>query len=385
MSDESVCILEPPDTWAYEPPESIWHFIKSLANQQEIDVIENKIGSSLIEESLDLHAEIDTLLEIWRDYRHETERTLLTYRQPQNPKKNLEPANVRNTLKKEIALFLNQLRQQYKMDHTKFNAQILKNNHNLNVINYVLGTPVNKNEDLLNEDRPRTSRSRLGFDTPLIPRPRTKQQLNEQIENLPEDKINFVDIDTIVDKIQTILNDEIKQLKDDIEFLMDCLDKESEFRIKTSGMLKEPSINELKEERKKLESDLLNCKNVVKISGLPTSVSAINSNRSISRITPSPPGSASSMRSLNSVKSVQSVKSVRSVSSNKTLTHRVVKAPLTIVSPSQNVSKLKLDLIQRNNSASSSIDLTSSSSSSMANGQSSSARKFRQMVLESRE
>ena len=57
---------------------------------------------------MDLHNEIDTLLEIWRDYRNETMTSLNQIKQSSN--KNLpEPPNIRETLKKEIKFFVKQM------------------------------------------------------------------------------------------------------------------------------------------------------------------------------------------------------------------------------------------------------------------------------------
>lgn len=125
----------------YQPPESLWQFIKSIANEKELDVIKNIIGESLVEMSLDLHNEIDSLLEIWRDYRNETMVTLNKIKQDSVSSKtsNLpEPPNIRETLKQEIRLFVTQMREHFKNDESKFCRQILANEHNLGVINYVL-------------------------------------------------------------------------------------------------------------------------------------------------------------------------------------------------------------------------------------------------------
>ena len=85
----------------YEPPESLWQLIKSVANERELDTIKSIIGESLIETSIDLHNEIDSLLEIWRDYRYET--TVSINQIDQKGSKNIslpEPPNIRETLAK---------------------------------------------------------------------------------------------------------------------------------------------------------------------------------------------------------------------------------------------------------------------------------------------
>ena len=59
--------------YSYEPPESLWQLITENVNESELDAIKAAIGESLVDTSIELHSEIETLLDIWRDYRHETE------------------------------------------------------------------------------------------------------------------------------------------------------------------------------------------------------------------------------------------------------------------------------------------------------------------------
>ena len=125
----------------YAPPESLWQLIKSVANERELDTIKSIIGESLIENNIDLHNEIDSLLEIWRDYRYETNVTLNQTLDQKNGKCLPEPPNMRETLKKEINFFVKQMRAQYKEDK-HFQLRIATNNHNLSVINYVLNSEV---------------------------------------------------------------------------------------------------------------------------------------------------------------------------------------------------------------------------------------------------
>ena len=175
----------------YEPPESLWQLIKSIANERELDVIKSIIGQAVIESSIDLHNEIDTLLEIWRDYRNETMVSLNQIKQNMNKSTNLpEPPNIRDTLKKEIRFFVTQMREVYR-EEDKFCKQIVANNHNLNVINYALNSNSSSTETVydLNQsklnlkmnlkrssstghmtlERPQTSvNKRTGIETPII-------------------------------------------------------------------------------------------------------------------------------------------------------------------------------------------------------------------------
>jgi hypothetical protein len=167
----------------YEPPESLWQLIRSVANERELDVMKRVIGESLVETSLDLHGEIDTLLEIWRDYRHETALSISQMRQSKKDALNLpEPPNQRETLKKEIEFFVRQLRETFKENDDRFATKILSKNHNLNVINYVLNTSqlsASSSQSTLRNGsngssseflvhRPSSSMSRQGLETPVM-------------------------------------------------------------------------------------------------------------------------------------------------------------------------------------------------------------------------
>jgi hypothetical protein len=479
----------------YEPPESLWQLIKSVANERELDTIKSIIGESLIENSIDLHNEIDSLLEIWRDYRNETNVTLNQIDLKNSKNLSLpEPPNIRETLKKEINFFVKQMREQYKEDD-HFRRQISANNHNLNVINYVLNTALTKSEFQKNFSNPVRSRStserpvsvvnNTGNETPVIfnssegvgrqSRQRVRYRsisrssslscsssrnqvksvisnygdinvpgtLSENIESyVDEDKINCMQIDEIADHLRELLQQECDTLLKDIEFLYECIDQEREYRDSSKqSIYHEPSLNELKEERKRLETDIMSAtsRNQAKISKLPLTVSSQGNNRSINsplvRPTPSPPGSASSTKSKISIISTndinlkdRSVSKGRSPSlkqselktSNSIKTTTIQKAPIITTTTSNNnnssikrsssinntpkmVSKPntiknqtnflnngldKLDFkpsLSRSNSVSSIASSVASSMSSSTSSKLSAVQKFRQMVLDNRD
>lgn len=332
----------------YEPPESLWQLIKSVANERELDVIKRVIGESLVETTLDLHAEIDTLLEIWRDYRHETLENIAHMRNNRKEGSTTlpEPPNQRETLKKEILFFVGQLRESFKEKDDRFSAKILTNNHNLNVINYVLnstttsqvvgntgplisrpGSAMNKQTGMetpvVRASRSRSSsvsstsrsdsRQRIRYrsvsrsamnstqmmdrlDTPYTNRinPAFQEELELMVD---EDKLNVRDIDDIVENLRKLLEEERDALLQDVEFLYECIDGESEYRAQSRLVLKEPTLNELKEERKRLEADLLSTtgKNQYEIGKLLEGVNRSNVKSPMGRL--SPPSSAGSIKS----------------------------------------------------------------------------------------
>ena len=117
-----------------------------------------------------------------------------------------------------------------------------------------------------------------------------------------DNKINSLHIDEVADHLRELLQQECDTLLRDIEFLYECIEQENEYRANVKQNDREPSLNELKEERKLLEFDLMSShsRNQIHISKLPSNVSSARSNRSIispinsTPITPSPPTSASS-------------------------------------------------------------------------------------------
>ncbi len=168
---------------AYAPPESLWHFIKASAEEKELDAIKSRIGESLIETNIDLHNEVDNLLEIWRDFREETSMKLNRSSHLKNSYSSLpEPPNIRETIKKEITFFVKQMREQYKTEDA-FCKQIINNKHNLSVINYALNQANstdsltynlklnNKNSSANNQcvfERPLSSINVFGTEAPLV-------------------------------------------------------------------------------------------------------------------------------------------------------------------------------------------------------------------------
>lgn len=94
----------------------------------------------------------------------------------------------------------------------------------------------------------------------------------------------------------------------DIEFLYNCIDNESDYRLSSEQKTnKEPTLNELKEERKLLETDLMSShsKNQAKISKLPSNLSSARSNRSIMSPIGSPVPSSTCASSIVSVNAIE--------------------------------------------------------------------------------
>lgn len=260
---------------AYEPPESLWEIIKQNVKDCELDLIKSTIGESLIDTSVELHQEIDTLLDIWRDYRDETLSSLNQIIVSNSSSKTFlpEPPDQRDRLIREINFFLKQMRE--KSDSKTFCNQLTARKHNLNVINYVLNTASTKFDDnesmkmITGDDssrftpksimRPSTSMSKNGMITPSMQTFRSQNNCSKLSTTLEivEDKLNVDKIDEIVDHLREVFQEEVEHLLKDIDFLYECIDKESEYRMDSKKTAVEPTLTELKEERKRLEDNIL--------------------------------------------------------------------------------------------------------------------------------
>lgn len=411
--------MENDSEWqAYEASESLWSIIKQNVNESELDAIKSAIGESLIDTTLELHNEIETLLEIWRDYREETTQNINKVRNSISNKALLpEPPDMRERLIKEITFFVKQMRLEKAENEAQFQRQLINNNHNLEIIHYALNnTPEFADTSQLNTrtktslTRPLSSlSSRSGLETPIMSN-RLKSEkstystkINESLENF-ETKLNCIQIDEIVESLRDKFEDEKQNLLKDIEFLYECIDKESEYRDDVKRGIKEPTINELKEERKKLENDLLSNGTSLSRISRPSSNNSISSiNFSIKSPSPTPSSRLNSPNTTRIPPKLQTglISDRRSISVKSLIpSNRDIETKIHIV-PNINNNKTPLKAAEpfktglsttRTNSVASALSnqssllsqATATSSSRLAARQNAAAR-FRKMVLDSRD
>lgn len=248
---------EPPfDLQGYNPPISLWQLVEQHVPKHEQDEIKNLLGESMVDQSLELHQEIDVLLEIWRDYRDETN---------DNQRVKLpEPPGLRDRLIQEINFFVENIREKAKNNGVN-PERLLEAKHNAEIIDYAMDTARSGSRC---RSRPGTARSRDGSETPMIMTPTGSDRmsaastLSEEIDSM-NDKLNFLQFDEVVQDLRCTLEEETRTLLKDIKFLQDCLDDEATYRAEVQGTFsREPTIADLQQERSKMEKSLL-------VDGLP--------------------------------------------------------------------------------------------------------------------
>ncbi|CAH1774305.1 unnamed protein product [Owenia fusiformis] len=237
------------DLHAYSPPLSLWALVKQHVPPYEQEEVKSMLGESLVEQSLELHEEVDTLLDIWRDFRDETTQEDSSSFLP-------EPPEMRDRLTQQIRFFVENIREKAKGQGRDPETALSK--HNQDVIEYAIES--SRPSSGSNSTRPGTACSILnGRMTPMRSSPPSDKvsansTLSEEIDDMSE-KLNMLEFDEVTQHLRETLEEEISQLLKDITFLQNCLDDESQFRLDKT-ITREPTLSELKEERSKLEKNM---------------------------------------------------------------------------------------------------------------------------------
>ncbi|ESP03339.1 hypothetical protein LOTGIDRAFT_237762 [Lottia gigantea] len=352
------------DMVAYDPPESLWRLIEDHISPHENEEIRRMLGESLIEQSIDLHQEVEMLLDIWRSVREESESKVKPVELP-------EPPEIRDRLIKEILFFINGVKEKAALNG--FDPEKVVSGHNKDVISYALKTQGTTS-------RPGTPRSTdSGRETPLIP---SDKRLYEETEVKRDvismnDKLNFLQFDQVVESLRSHLEKEVEQLLLDTQYIQQCIDTESAFPGTGDSIEREPTLTELKEERSLLEKELIPDIQVKPRNHLASPSSKTRPNVHVITSKPSP------MKASHSISST--------VSNLPQLPHKKFLHEQLKFKPGANTSRLKVvpvsKVIDRYGECSR-LKLTPSppsSDRSVTPERPSSAARFRRMVLECRE
>lgn len=249
----------PADPGAYIPPLSLWQLVEQHVSPNEQQEIKNMLGDSLVDQTLELRDEINLLLEIWQDYREETDS------KTQDTPRLAEPPHVRERLIQEICFLAESVKEKALMKGMDLPAVLSR--HNSEVLEYAQETQ--RSGSSLGSARPLTARSSDGRQTPLSPKSEanSRQSLSTTISgdvSSANDKLNFLEFNDVCKRLRSTLEKEMEQLERDITFLHGCLDDEASVRScgGTPALSREPTITDLREERSLLEKELLSTQTV---------------------------------------------------------------------------------------------------------------------------
>ncbi|BFY99894.1 hypothetical protein BsWGS_02934 [Bradybaena similaris] len=235
---------------AYTPPLSLWHLVEQHVPQHEHEEIKSMLGASLVEQSQELHGEVEMLLDIWREMRDENTESV-------SPQSTLpEPPDQRDRLVQEICFFVDNVKEKAK--EKGIDAQLILKRRNTLVLDYAAeltrpGSAARRSSSSLSLD---------GRETPVTSLNENRENLSVEIADEVQSvntKLNYLDFTEVCDNLRSTLEREVDQLMKDIQFLQSCLDSEADFRDSSAPSLisREPTLSELREERSQLEKDLL--------------------------------------------------------------------------------------------------------------------------------
>ncbi|CAG5117785.1 unnamed protein product [Candidula unifasciata] len=235
---------------AYSPPLSLWRLVEQHVPEHEHEEIKSMLGASLVEQSQELHEEIEMLLDIWREMRGENTESV-------SPQSSLpEPPDQRDRLIQEICFFVDNVKEKAK--EKGIDPQLIFKRHNSQVLDYA--AELTRPES--SAKRTSSSTSLDGRETPLLSSVDNRENLSVEITDEVQavnTKLNYLDFAEVCENLRSTLEREVDQLMKDIQFLQSCLDSEADFRDSPAPnpFSREPTLSELREERSHLEKDLL--------------------------------------------------------------------------------------------------------------------------------
>ncbi|XP_043555009.1 coiled-coil domain-containing protein 24 isoform X3 [Chiloscyllium plagiosum] len=208
-----------------ENPSSLWNIIEERVPPSERNEIRKILGASLVDLSLDLHAEVSTLMEIWQGMR----ATRLTVSQLQASRAALpESPAIKDLLRQEIQFLLLDVQKRAQKEGRDKNDALAP--YNPDVVSFAMGQ--NKVQNTMNN---------------------------------PANTVNLIDQQVGLRTFETsnrnengrsILQEECNTLEKHIQFLQECIEEEHNCSLNSMMQSTIPSIAELKDERKILERDL---------------------------------------------------------------------------------------------------------------------------------
>lgn len=233
----------------------VWDLVQSHCPLEEAAEVRRILGSSLVEQSLDLYEEASALLVIWRQVREETDSELLRASVPGSLP---EPPAVRERLLQEVLFFVDYLQQ--KGAGLEVSSGSGLTSHDCAVISYI-----SRNKSASGRrsvERPRSAVTSLdGCDTPLRHTPSSEEgsQCSVLSDCVEAVAVNATDIDVIVAHLREELEEECARRRADIAFLQQCLDGEAGFRDESLAATStpKPSLQDLRSLGSKLEQHIL--------------------------------------------------------------------------------------------------------------------------------
>jgi len=233
----------------FQQRESIWKLISDIAKDEEQLEVKKILGVSLVDETIDLHREVETLIEIWKELR-------VSAGQGDPISQLSEPPAMRTNLEKRISLLVEMLDQKSRKTGRKL-SEVLKE-EDMSMIDKVMKDANNNLAETIGE-RVRSSSSGYGSSrcSDTIPSSRCSSSLSVDLDSL-EGSINVQRIDDVITHLIKDLEDERDGLFEDIQYIQNTMiDERTQQERKEIERLTTPTLSDLRSLGTKLEKAVL--------------------------------------------------------------------------------------------------------------------------------
>ncbi|XP_018113853.1 coiled-coil domain-containing protein 24 isoform X2 [Xenopus laevis] len=237
-----------------EPPPSLWRLVEQQVPVSERPEFKRILGEAAVDLSLELHAEFEILLDLWRELRS-TCLTLSKSSIHNNSFLLADPPVIKDMVTQEIRMLLIAVRQKARQEGRDIDQALSK--YNAKIVNFAMGTAqsdsrINSGTGARLKDQG-TNRQQMG--SRPVSSLSTGSNIEEDLEEIME-KLKISDIDEVISHLQSLLEEECKALERDLVSLQQRLEEEHLYATEVQTSLPEPSLAELREERRVLERDL---------------------------------------------------------------------------------------------------------------------------------
>uniref|UniRef100_A0A8C2DSC0 Coiled-coil domain containing 24 n=1 Tax=Cyprinus carpio TaxID=7962 RepID=A0A8C2DSC0_CYPCA len=237
----------------FQRQQSVWNLVKENVPCSELPEIRAVLGETLIDTYAELYSEVEMWEEIWKE--------LCCSAKGSRPEASIfplaDPPAVKELLKAEIQLLLLTLREKAARqgrDEEEVMAQ-----YNPSVVSYALGSSSTQRQgspgswcETKSPSRPPSSLSETRSRS--VSSLSSHSSCEEEIKALRH-RLNITHIDEVVTHLRSVITEESEALKRDVQVLQENLETERA-SAQTEPVSPEPSVAELKEERRLIQKHL---------------------------------------------------------------------------------------------------------------------------------
>ncbi|CAM4605309.1 unnamed protein product [Lepidochelys olivacea] len=222
-----------------QPLPSLWRLLEEQVMPSEKPEVKSVLGVDVVERSLELHAEVETLMELWREERSACAG--LDQCPPQGAggwALLTAPTHLKELLRRELRMLLLSLQQKASQEGRDAAGAIAK--YSPHVVSFALGP--HAGGECAAQDRSLSGGTSTSPDPGLV----------HHLEPL-KDKLSVSRIHQAQTHLRALLEEECRALERHICHLRRCLEEEHRA---AAGPAQEPTMAELQEQRRAMERDL---------------------------------------------------------------------------------------------------------------------------------